>query len=131
MKKLIVIGGGGHAVSCLDVVGATGEFLVKGILDPSPNSLASELGYEYLGDDSELKHVLEDGDFALIAVGQIKTYQLRKKLFEKSMREGAKFTRIVSPNAYCSQHSHLGDGTIVMHGAIVNSKVSIGQNLYN
>ena len=128
MKKLILIGGGGHAISCLDVIDSTGEFDVKGILDSSPKFLASRLGYKYLGNDTELKNTLNDGDYVLVAVGQIKSHKMRKELYERSKRDGASFDQIVSPKAYCCHNSSIGEGTIIMHGAIVNSMASVGRN---
>ena len=36
--------------------------------------------------------------------------------------------KIISPNAYISKHSSIGNGVVVMHNAIINANSSIGDN---
>ena len=35
MKPIILIGGGGHCISCIDVIEMTKEFSILGIIDSS------------------------------------------------------------------------------------------------
>ena len=35
-KPLVLIGGGGHCKSCIDVIEASDQFVIKGILDIEP-----------------------------------------------------------------------------------------------
>jgi sugar O-acyltransferase (sialic acid O-acetyltransferase NeuD family) len=86
------------------------------------------LGYPVLATDAQLPSLVSQYSNALIAVGQIKTPDLRMHLFEHLVSLGCEMPTIVSPGAYVSPHARLGAGTIVMHGATVNAGASIGRN---
>ena len=38
---------------------------------------------------------------------------------------------IISPNAYVSKFSKIEEGTIIMHGAVINSNANIGKKVHN
>ena len=49
MKKIILVGGGGHCKSVIDVIEQEGKFKIAGIID-RPNLLGSKiLGYKFIG----------------------------------------------------------------------------------
>ena len=50
-ENLILLGGGGHCKSCIDVIESTSLFKIAGILDPKEPKGLKILGYEILGDD--------------------------------------------------------------------------------
>jgi sugar O-acyltransferase (sialic acid O-acetyltransferase NeuD family) len=64
----------------------------------------------------------------LITMGQIKSPTRRMELFNDLMDMGACFPVIQSPLAYVSPHAKIGEGTIVMHQALINAGVSVGRN---
>lgn len=130
MKKnpLLILGAGGHAIACIDVIEAEGKYQVRGILGVSGEEGKDILGYRILGTDEALPQLLRDCPSVLIAVGQIKTASLRKSLFEKARGLGAKFPVIRSPVARISPYAVLGEGTIVMHGTTVQPGVRVGEN---
>ena len=63
-----------------------------------------------------------------MALGQIKNYKLRLKIFNKLKKLKFKIPIIESPNSYVSKNSKIGEGTMVFNGVIVNSNVKIGKN---
>lgn len=128
-KQLILVGGGGHCKSCIDVIEAQGIYIIAGILDLPEKKGSSVLGYPVLGTDDDLERFVEQGYLFLVTVGQIKSAALKKQLFEKLTRLNAVLPEIVSPMAYVSAHARLGAGTIVMHGAVVNAGALIGNNV--
>lgn len=127
MKQLLLIGGGGHCRSCIDVVEATSMYQIIGVVN---QNVSSEflLGYPIIGSDNDLPKLLEISNLALIAVGQIKTPETRVRLYNILKKLNAVLPVVISPYAYCSRHSVIGEATIVMHGAIINSGVKIGKN---
>lgn len=127
MRELILIGGGGHCKSCIDVIESTGTNKIVGIVDNNEN-LESIGDYAYLGRDEQLSELLVEGRFGLVTVGQIKRSATRQKIFEILKDCGAVPSAIVSPLAYRSSTSTIGDGTIVMHAVVVNSYAEIGEN---
>lgn len=128
MKKIVLIGGGGHCKSVIDVIEQESIFEIVGIVD-KPDQLGSKiLGYPVIGNDLDLKNLAKKYKYALITVGQIKSALLRIKLFNLAIESGFLMPSIVSPNAYLSKHSKIGKGTIVMHKAIINANTFIGDN---
>ena len=128
MNKIILIGGGGHCKSVIDVIEQEGRFEIAGIID-KPELLGTEiLGYPVIGNDSDIEILAKKYQYALVTVGQIKSPLLKIKLFDLATKAGFTLPSIISPIAYASKHSKIGNGTIVMHHAIVNANVSIGDN---
>ena len=128
MKHLLLIGGGGHCRSCIDVIEAEGKYRIAGIVERDGERGASILGYKVLGNDNDLPELLKNYPSALITVGQIKSSALRKKLFLLTQKLGFELPTVISPRAYVSKTASLGIGTIVMHDALVNSAAKVGNN---
>jgi sugar O-acyltransferase (sialic acid O-acetyltransferase NeuD family) len=128
MKSIILIGGGGHCKSVIDVIEQEGRFEIVGIVD-KPELLGSNiLGYSVIGSDFDLDSLAKKYQYAIITVGQIKSPALRIKLFNMAINAGFKLPTIISPRSYVSQHSTIGKGVIVMHDALINVNVKIGEN---
>lgn len=128
MKKLILIGGGGHCKSCIDVIESTKQYEIAGILDTPDKVGQKVLNYEIIGTDNDIEKYAKQGMAFLISVGQIESANLRVNLYNKVKNCGGEFATIISPIAYVSNHANIGVGTIVMHGAIVNAGANIGEN---
>jgi len=128
MKKIILIGGGGHCKSVIDVIEQEKRYKINGIVD-KPKFLGSKiLGYKVIGSDLDLEYLAKKYKNAIITVGQIKSSLVRIKLFNLANKAGFKFPSIISPRAYVSKHSSIGMGTVVMHNAVINANVVIGSN---
>ena len=124
MKKIILVGGGGHCKSCIDVIENENKYKIIGIIDKKKKKL---LNYKIF-EENYLNKKLITNNYALVTVGQIKNYKVRVKLFNRLKDLGFKMASIISPSAYVSKHAVIGQGTIVMHGAIINAGVIIGNN---
>ena len=124
MKKIILLGGGGHCKSCIDVIENENKYKIVGIIDKKKTFL---LNYKVFA-ESYLNKKLIKNNYAFVTVGQIKNYKVRVKLFNRLKYLGFKIPSIMSRSAYISKHAVIGQGTIVMHGAIVNAGAIIGNN---
>jgi len=128
MNEIILIGGGGHCKSVIDVIEQEDRFKIAGIVG-KPELLGSNiLGYSVIGNDADLGDLSKKYQYALITVGQIGSPMLRIKLFDLAIKAGFILPNVISPNAYISKYSSIGSGTVVMHNAIVNASASIGDN---
>jgi sugar O-acyltransferase (sialic acid O-acetyltransferase NeuD family) len=125
--KLILIGGGGHCKSCIDVIEQENKFIIAGIVDIN-TSISDLLGYPLLGHDDDLAKLKLSYDYALITTGQIKTPTIRVRLFDDARSLGFKLPVIISPRAYVSKYAKIGSGTIVMHDALINAGAIVGDN---
>tara|TARA_B100000965_G_scaffold318959_1_gene279783 strand:- start:174 stop:752 length:579 start_codon:yes stop_codon:yes gene_type:complete len=128
MKKIVLIGGGGHCKSVIDVIEQEGQFNIEGIVDVAELLGSEILGYPVFGTDDDIPKLAEKYKNAIITVGQIKSPKLRIKLFDFAVKSGFTMPKIISPNAYVSKHSSIGNGVVVMHNAIINANSSIGDN---
>lgn len=128
MKTLLLIGGGGHCRSCIDVIEVSQHYAIAGIVDRGAKAGATVLSYPILGDDHDLPQLLKKYPAALITVGQIKSAESRIGLFERLKSLGAELPNVVSTHAYVSRHALLAEGTVVMHGAILNASACVGEN---
>lgn len=128
MENIILIGGGGHARACIDVIEVGGFFKVAGIVDVAEKVGASVLGYPIVGTANELSELVDRWRNAFICVGQIESAAVRVALYHRLVELGARLPSICSPLAHVSTHAVVGEGTIVMHGAIVNAGARIGRN---
>lgn len=127
-NSIILIGSGGHARACIDVIEQEGRFVVAGLVG-LPHEVGSRiLGYPVLGTDADLPALLGDYAHALVTVGQIKSPELRVRLFTLLEKNNCSLPIVISPRAYVSPHASLGAGTIVMHGAVVNAGAAVGRN---
>jgi len=127
-EDLVLIGAGGHASSCIDVIEQEGRFRIAGLVGLSQEVGSMCFDYRVLCDDSGLTYLATKFPYALITVGQIHSAQLRVDLFEKAKKAGFKFPTVIAKSAYVSPRASLGLGTIVFHGAIVNAGVLVGKN---
>jgi len=128
--KLILIGAGGHSLSCIDVIEQQGQFQIVGFvgLQEQLDVKHQEYGYSTIATDNDLLSLASIYQYALIAIGQIQSADQRINLFQRAKQAGFELPIIISPTAYVSRHATLGAGTIVMHGAIINAGASIGNN---
>jgi len=125
-SEIILIGGGGHCKSCIDVIEQEGR-TIAGIIEADINNKSHLLGYPVIGTDEDLPKLV--GRYhCLITVGYITQREPRIRLYKKLRDLNAIMPTIVSPRAYISQHAKIGQGTIIMHGAIVNAGASVGNN---
>ena len=125
---MLLIGAGGHARACIDVIEQEGKFTIAGLVGLVDEVGTRVLGYPVLGSDVALPELLREHRHALVTVGQIKTPDLRIRLFELVERSGCSSPVVVSPRAYVSSHAAIGAGSIVMHGAVVNAGAVVGRN---
>lgn len=125
-KKLIMIGGGGHCKSVIDVAESAG-YEIMGVLDPNMEVGSRVLGYEVLGGDELIKEYAERAEF-VITVGQMRSCAVRRRLAESVERAGGRFATVVAADAYVSRYAAVGEGTVVMHKAMVNAAARVGRN---
>lgn len=128
MKTLILLGGGGHCRSSIDVIEAERSFAIRGIVDRQQPTAEELLGYPCLGSDEDLPALLSLEPHALVTVGQIRSAAARVRLYGLLKSSGAVLPAIVSPHAHISVHGGVEEGTMVFHGAIVNARAHVGRN---
>jgi len=128
MSDIILVGGGGHCKSVIDVIESGGEFKIIGILDLPAKVGETVLGYKIIGSDDDITASVRPDVSYIITAGQISSPDLRRKLFDRILSAGGVLATAVSPYATVSKHAKLGVGTVVFHNAIVNADAIVGKN---
>jgi sugar O-acyltransferase (sialic acid O-acetyltransferase NeuD family) len=104
------------------------KYQIAGIIDNELKIGDKVLGYEVIGRDEYLKKFREKYQYAIIGVGQIKTPNIRIKLFELLKSLNYVLPTIISPRAYLSKYAFIDEGSVIMHDAFVNANAKIGKN---
>ena len=128
MNKIILIGGGGHCKSCIDVIEQQEKYQIAGIVDVPKKLHQKILDYEIIATDNDLPRLVNEYANFLITLGQIKSSEKRTRIFQTLKDAGAKLPVIISPFAYVSKHTKIGEGTTIMHHALINDGTKIGSN---
>ncbi len=128
MEKILLVGGGGHCKSVIDVIEQEGKYKIAGIIEKKELIGQEVLGYKVIGCDDDLEELFLKYKYALVTVGQIKSNSLRVKLFTFLKNIGYKLPVIISPLAYVSKHAKVEEGTVVHHHALINSNATVGVN---
>lgn len=121
MSKVIIIGASGHGKVIADIIVSSGN-VVKGFLDDADDIQGkSIIGFPVLGKISDYKDHL-DCQF-IIAIGNP---YVRKKISESI---DVKWYTAVHPSAVISKFdTSIGEGTVLMANAVVNSSAKIGKH---
>lgn len=121
MKKLIIIGAGGHGRVVADIAKQSALYSEIFFLDDQEPTKGT--AFPYLGKVSQVKEYITDHCF-FVAIGNA---VVRKKLMEELFAGGATVETIIHPSAIISSDISIGTGTVVMPGAIVNIGTTIGK----
>jgi UDP-perosamine 4-acetyltransferase len=126
---IVLLGGGGHALSVASVVDQVQNYWVAGFVDPKDDAVLSRFKYKVLGDNtlSGIRHL--GLTRVHIAVGQVIGSTLRQKIFEEILLYELEVTTIVAPFSFVAKNVEIGAGTVVMPGAVVNAGAKIGKNV--
>ncbi len=127
MKPLILVGGGGHCKSVIETAENAG-YSILGVLD-KPEELGRDiLSTKVIGTDDDIPLFVDKAEF-VITVGFIKNPTLRIKLYNMVKTAGGKFATVIASTAHVSKYATIGEGTVVMHQAIVNAGAIVGKNV--
>lgn len=126
--RILLVGGGGHARACIDVIESTERFTIGGCVNAVFVAGDTVLGYPVLGDDDALATLRANHDAALVAIGHIGDTAIRRRLVATLDQLGYNLPTIISPRAHVSRHAEVGRGTIVMHDVVIGPNARVGSH---
>ena len=126
MTNILIIGNGGHARSCIDVIEAEQKYKILGIINNEQTF--DDNKYPIIGTDNDLKKLFKDCKNVFIAIGSIKDPSIRVKKYNMLKEIGFSFPIIKSPHSYVSTSAKIGEGSIIMHNSMINSYSVVGKN---
>ena len=127
MFKIIIMGGGGHTLSCIDVIQSQSKFSFAGVVLKDKNDTTT-YNFNILGYENDLKKLRKKYKYALIGIARVRGSKTRYRLYNSLKKNKFILPIIKSKFSYVSPKAQISEGTIIMHGAIINSNVEIGKN---
>ncbi len=125
--KIVLLGAGGHAKSCIACLESAG-YQIAGLL-AGPEQIGQRfMGYEVLGGDEQIDSLAKAGYEFLVAVGHIETALVRQSLFERVLESGGQLPSIIAADSIVHRSAELGAGTLIMHRGFVNAGAKLGRN---
>lgn len=124
MRKLLLIGGGGHCRSVIDCVIDLGLFDDVGIID---SKASTYLGIPVVGNDNDIPELKKAGwNEAFIAVGSIGDTVIRRRLYD--MVKGYRFIipTIIDSTAIIAKGVDIKEGSFIGKNAVVNTGTVLG-----
>jgi len=125
-RKLIIIGGGGHARVLKSILDTAKGTKILGYTDLKQNR---DMGIKYLGNDDIIEKYSVKDILLVNGIGSIDLPNKRKKIYERFKSRGYTFYSIIHPGALVSSGVKLGEGVQVMAGVVINTGAVIGNNV--
>lgn len=123
MKRLIIIGAGGHGKVCLEIARKMKKWNEISFLDDNKTGMV--LDAKIIGVIKIANYVNDDTEF-FVAIGD---NTLRLNHLNELHDVSAKITSLIDSSATLSDYTSLGNGTVIMPGAIVNADTVIGDGV--
>lgn len=128
MKRIIVIGSSGHARVLVDIARQQGMYEVIGLLDPFRDRGDIAFGQEILGGEKDLPGLVREYELDAVAVAIGDNFDRATVAARvRALCPELPFATLVHPNATVAGDVILGEGTVVMAGAVINPGVRVGR----
>ncbi len=123
MKKIIMVGGGGHALSILEMAPNHDVFLGYCDFKETP-----AMPIKYLGTDEEVFSKYSPNDYDILHA-VVYTSEVNLNLRSKLINKFKSFTgaTVIADTAVVTPNSKIGEGTVALHKSVVNH-ASIGKH---
>ena len=128
LSKLAILGTGGHGLVVADAVLAMGGYELVGFVSGGDDSAVLGIA-PVLGDDRDLLELVTTRRVASVAVA-VGDNAVRKTVVERLrdfLPEWVCFPPIVHPVASIGIKASIGDGSVVLAGAVVGPGASVGE----
>lgn len=126
MQTIAIFGAGGHAKAVIDVIEKEGLYRIVGLLDSHKPPGTEVYGYTVLGNES---YIAEDSSIKGIHVA-IGDSWIRGQIAAaiRSLHPDLPFVTAIHPNAAIARGAVVGEGSVLMAGAVVNSDTRLGNH---
>lgn len=114
MKRLLIIGAGGHGQVLAETARACGYDAVDFLDDRNPVAI---------GGTDRLEALAGSYDGAIVSIGN---NALRRDLICRLQAVGANVATLVHPRAFVAPSAALGAGSVVLPGAVVHTNARVG-----
>lgn len=130
-QKIVILGGGGHAKMCIEIIKQMKTYEIIGIVDRNIKISTKVMGIPVIAKDRDIdfKRLYNDGiKLIVIGIGAVKDHSMRDKVYKKLKRYGFYLPNIIHPKASIEESVNIGEGNQIMANAILGSDVKIQNN---
>ena len=121
MRKLLIIGAGGHGAVVANVADEMEVFTEIAFLDDG--GILQCLRFPVIGKTQDISQYVQEYEF-FVAIGNGVT---RKKVMENIQALGGTIATLIHPKAVIAKGVTLGEGTVVMAGAVIEPRAQVGK----
>jgi len=115
MRKLLIIGAGGHGQVLAEVAMACGYGRVDFLDDRNPCAI---------GTTDRAEALAGSYDGVIVSIGN---NDVRQAFIQRLQAVGAPIATLVHPSAFVAPSASLGEGSVVLPGAVVNTNARVGK----
>ncbi len=128
MTPIVLVGGGGHAKVCIEILQNMNTYQIIGIIDEyKPIGSSVYPPYKVTHNTLTITNFPKETLF-LVTIGRTKENHPRKTIYEQLKAQGARFATIIAKNAVVAKTVKISQGTVIMNRAIVHPHSVIGEN---
>lgn len=121
MRKLLIIGAGGHGAVVANIADEMGVYEEIAFLDDG--EIQQCLNFSVIGKTQDVNKYVDEYEF-VVAIGNGVT---RKRVMESIQALGGKIATLIHPKAVIAKGVTLGEGTVVMAGAVIEPRAVVGK----
>jgi sugar O-acyltransferase (sialic acid O-acetyltransferase NeuD family) len=126
MRRLLIIGAGGHGRSVAEAALAGGTYDLVGFVDDAWPALSTIWGVPVLGTVADFARHRAAANAGIVAIGNA---GLRERLFVQLGLSGLAQVTVIHPAAVVSPTAMIGAGCTIMAGAIVGTEACLGDGV--
>lgn len=124
MRRLLIVGAGGHGGSVAECAAASGNYDVVGYLGDAAPAGTRLHGLPVLGSSANLIAFRHLADVAIVAIGN---NTVREALCIRVLAAGFALATLIHPRAIASPSAVIGQGAAIMAGAVVGTEAQVGK----
>lgn len=126
-NDIVIMGNGGHAAMCIDILLEQNEFNLVGFIDKF-NASNNKHNLDYLGSIDNLDYLISKGlKNLIIGVGFVGRLKTREKYYEEFCKK-INIPTIIHNTAIIEKSAKIKQGCQIMAGSIIGSNTIINEN---
>ena len=123
MRRLLIIGAGGHGMVIADAADQMEQWSSIVFLDDAYPNVTTKAEWQVIGDSGRLQDFSSNSDAAIAAIGNCAA---RLDKLVAIRRAGIRLATVIHPTAVVSRFATIGDGTALLANTTVNASANIG-----
>ena len=127
MKKILLIGSGGHAKSIIDILETNSEWNIFGLVGLENEVGKKILDFPIIWNDNDLPALRKKVKYTFLSIGQIGLSCKRKNMTDYLKKLNYNFPVLRSKFSIVSKYSSIDEGTLICHDVVINSNTKIGK----